>query len=90
MAVKEREPTLTTGNLEIGVDGKTHRGQRVVLTVSETEIRQEHHRRSTFLDTGHEGGPGGSGRKEGPIWPPARWGASSAGAVLHVCRLGRT
>jgi hypothetical protein len=39
--VWEREPTLTTGDLEIEVDGKTHRGERVVLTVSDTEIRQE-------------------------------------------------
>jgi hypothetical protein len=28
----------TTEGLEIEVDGKTHRGQRIVLTVSDTEI----------------------------------------------------
>ena len=39
--MSEREPTTTTEGLEIEVDGKTHRGQRVVLTVSDTEIRQE-------------------------------------------------
>ena len=39
--MREREPTSTTEDLEIEVDGETHRGQRVVLTVSDTEIRQE-------------------------------------------------
>ena len=39
--MKEREPTSITENLEIEVGSETHRGQRVVLTVSDTEIRQE-------------------------------------------------
>jgi hypothetical protein len=39
--VREREPTSTTEDLEIEVDGETHRGQRLVLRVSDTEIRQE-------------------------------------------------
>ena len=39
--MREREPTSITEDLEIEVDGETHRGQRVVLTVSDTEIRQE-------------------------------------------------
>jgi hypothetical protein len=39
--VPEREPTSTIENLEIEVDGTIHRGQRVVLMVSGTEVRQE-------------------------------------------------
>jgi hypothetical protein len=39
--VREREPTSTTEVLKIEVDGETHRGQRVVLRVSDEEIRQE-------------------------------------------------
>ncbi|MGH7289160.1 MAG: hypothetical protein ACREI8_14190 [Myxococcota bacterium] len=39
--MREREPTSTIEDLEIEVDGETHRGKRVVLTVSDTEIRQE-------------------------------------------------
>ncbi len=37
----EREPTSITEALEIEVGGETHRGQRVVLVVSDTEVRQE-------------------------------------------------
>lgn len=37
----EREPTSTLEDLEIEVDGTIQRGQRVVLTVSNTEVRQE-------------------------------------------------
>ena len=37
----EREPTLITEHLAIAFEGKMHRGQRVVLVVSDTEIRQE-------------------------------------------------
>ena len=37
----EREPTSTTEVLKIDVDGVSHRGRRVVLKVSDTEIRQE-------------------------------------------------
>jgi hypothetical protein len=37
----EREPTSTIETLAIDVDGTTRRGQRVVLRVSDTEIRQE-------------------------------------------------
>ena len=37
----EREPTSTTEVLKIDVDGVSHRGRRVVLRVSDTEIRQE-------------------------------------------------
>ena len=39
--MREREPTSTTEKLELEVDGETHRGQRVVLRVSDEEIRQE-------------------------------------------------
>jgi hypothetical protein len=39
--VREREPTSTIEDLEIEVDGATHRGKRVVLSVSDNEIRQE-------------------------------------------------
>jgi hypothetical protein len=39
--VREREPTSTTEDLEIEVDGATRRGKRVVLRVSDQEIRQE-------------------------------------------------
>jgi hypothetical protein len=39
--VREREPTSTTEDLEIEVEGATHRGKRVVLRVSDQEIRQE-------------------------------------------------
>jgi len=39
--VREREPTSTSECLELEVEGETHRGERIVLTVSETEIRQE-------------------------------------------------
>jgi hypothetical protein len=39
--VREREPTSTTEDLEIEVGGEIHRGQRLVLRVSDTEIRQE-------------------------------------------------
>jgi hypothetical protein len=39
--VREREPTSTNEDLEIEVEGETHRGQRVVLRVSDEEIRQE-------------------------------------------------
>ena len=39
--MREREPTSTTEDLEIEVDGANHRGQRVVLHVSDTEVRQE-------------------------------------------------
>jgi len=39
--VREREPTSTTEDLKIEVDGETHRGQRIVLRVSDEEIRQE-------------------------------------------------
>jgi len=37
----EREPTLITEPIKVQFDGETHRGQRVVLIVSDTEIRQE-------------------------------------------------
>ena len=40
-AVREREPTSTTEDLKIEVDAKTYRGQRVVLRISDEEIRQE-------------------------------------------------
>jgi hypothetical protein len=40
-ALREREPTSTTEPLELDVDGQTHRGERVVLQVSDAEIRQE-------------------------------------------------
>jgi hypothetical protein len=39
--VPEREPTSITENLAIEVGGEIHRGQRVVLMVSDTEVRQE-------------------------------------------------
>ena len=39
--MQERWPTSRTEPLEIEVMGHTHRGQRVILTVSDTEIRQE-------------------------------------------------
>jgi hypothetical protein len=39
--VQERWPTSTTEDFAIEVGRETHRGQRVVLTVSDTEIRQE-------------------------------------------------
>lgn len=39
--MREREPTSTTEDLEIEVDGATQRGKRVVLRVSDQEIRQE-------------------------------------------------
>lgn len=39
--MREREPTSTTEDLEIDVDGTTRRGKRVVLRVSDDEIRQE-------------------------------------------------
>jgi hypothetical protein len=39
--VLEREPTSITESLTIEVGGETHRGQRVVLMVSDTEVRQE-------------------------------------------------
>lgn len=39
--MQERWPTSRTENFSIAVGGQTHRGQRVVLTVSDTEIRQE-------------------------------------------------
>ena len=37
----ERWPTSFIEDFEIEVGSKTHRGKRVVLTVSDTEIRQE-------------------------------------------------
>jgi len=37
----EREPTSKTEELKIDVNGTMHRGQRVVLVVSDTEVRQE-------------------------------------------------
>jgi len=37
----EREPTSKTEELKIDVNGTLHRGQRVVLVVSDTEVRQE-------------------------------------------------
>ena len=37
----EREPTSTLGELKIDFRGTPHRGQRVVLVVSDTEVRQE-------------------------------------------------
>lgn len=37
----EREPTSTVEKLEIDVHGTRHHGQRVVLVVSEAEVRQE-------------------------------------------------
>jgi hypothetical protein len=39
--VREREPTSTNEALEITFDGETHRGQRIILRVSDSEIRQE-------------------------------------------------
>jgi len=39
--MREREPTSTTEDLEIEFDGETHRGQRLILRVSDEEIRQE-------------------------------------------------
>ena len=39
--MREREPTSTNEDLEVEVDGETHRGQRVVLRMSDDEIRQE-------------------------------------------------
>jgi len=39
--MREREPTSTTENLEIEFDGAMHRGQRLILRVSDEEIRQE-------------------------------------------------
>jgi hypothetical protein len=39
--VREREPTSSTEDLEIEVAGAIHRGQRLVLRVSDDEIRQE-------------------------------------------------
>ena len=39
--MREREPTSTTEDLKIEVDAKTYRGQRVVLRISDEEIRQE-------------------------------------------------
>lgn len=39
--VREREPTSTTEDLKIEVDAKTYRGQRLVLRISDEEIRQE-------------------------------------------------
>jgi hypothetical protein len=39
--MQERWPTSRTESFSIAVAGQTHRGQRVVLTVSDTEIRQE-------------------------------------------------
>jgi hypothetical protein len=39
--VREREPTSTTEPLELDVDGQTHRGERVILQISDAEIRQE-------------------------------------------------
>jgi hypothetical protein len=37
----EREPTSKTEQLTIDVNGTIHRGRRVVLVVSDTEVRQE-------------------------------------------------
>lgn len=37
----EREPTSTTEVLKIDVAGVSHRGKRVVLRMSDSEIRQE-------------------------------------------------
>ena len=39
--MREREPTSSTEDLEIEVGGEIHRGQRLVLRVSDSEIRQE-------------------------------------------------
>jgi hypothetical protein len=39
--VLEREPTSTTESLTIQVVGENHRGQRVALMVSDTEVRQK-------------------------------------------------
>jgi hypothetical protein len=39
--MQERWPTSKTESFAIDVGGQRHRGQRVVLTVSDTEIRQE-------------------------------------------------
>lgn len=39
--MREREPTSSTDDLEIEVRGETHRGQRLILRVSDQEIRQE-------------------------------------------------
>jgi hypothetical protein len=39
--MQERWPTSRTEDLQLEVGAQTHRGQRVVLTVSDTEIRQE-------------------------------------------------
>ena len=39
--MREREPTSTTEKLETELGGATHRGQRVVLRVSDQEIYQE-------------------------------------------------
>jgi hypothetical protein len=39
--MQERWPTSRTEDFVIEVGGHSHRGQRVVLTVSDTEIRQE-------------------------------------------------
>ena len=37
----EREPAVITEHVAVEFEGKTHSGQRVVLVVSDTEIRQE-------------------------------------------------
>ena len=39
--MREREPTSTTEALEVEFEGETHRGQRVILRVSDDEINQE-------------------------------------------------
>jgi hypothetical protein len=39
--MQERWPSSTTESFSIEVAGHRHRGQRVILTVSDTEIRQE-------------------------------------------------
>jgi hypothetical protein len=39
--MRERWPTSQTDELAVTVGGQRHRGQRVVLTVSDHEIRQE-------------------------------------------------
>jgi hypothetical protein len=39
--MQERWPTSRTESFSIDIGGQRHRGQRVVLTVSDTEIRQE-------------------------------------------------
>jgi hypothetical protein len=39
--MQERWPSSTTESFSIDVGGHRHRGQRVILTVSDTEIRQE-------------------------------------------------